>query len=249
MIKVQKDLTGQKFGRLTVIKQVEDYITKSNYHKAQWLCQCDCGNVVEVVGSCLLQKHGTRSCGCIRRETTYKRGKSNKKYNTYDLSGEYGIGYTLKNETFIFDKEDYDLIKNYCWRLDHDGYIESDYKENSQSKKECIKLHRLVMNCPSGMVVDHINHNVSDNRKSNLRICTYGQNNMNVVVKTSSSSGVTGVCLNKNKTRWLASITVDNHRYRLGSFVNFEDAVQARKEAEEKYYGEYSYANSQKVCV
>ena len=58
MIKVQKDLTGQKFGRLTVIKQVEDYITKSNYRKAQWLCQCDCGNVVEVVGSCLLQKHG-----------------------------------------------------------------------------------------------------------------------------------------------------------------------------------------------
>ena len=44
--------------------------------------------------------------------------KKIKKYNTYDLSGEYGIGYTTKGEKFLFDLEDYEKIKDYCWCVD-----------------------------------------------------------------------------------------------------------------------------------
>ena len=46
-----------------------------------------------------------------------------KKYNTYDLTGEYGIGYTSKDEEFYFDLEDYDKIKDYCWRITMQGYV------------------------------------------------------------------------------------------------------------------------------
>ena len=62
--KATKDLTDQKFGRLTVIKRYE----KGKYGKALWLCKCDCGNEVVVRGSGLIG--GTISCGCYRREKT-----------------------------------------------------------------------------------------------------------------------------------------------------------------------------------
>ena len=44
IVKIKKDLTGQRFGRLVVIKQVDDYVNPSGTHYAQWLCKCDCGN-------------------------------------------------------------------------------------------------------------------------------------------------------------------------------------------------------------
>ena len=108
------DLTGQQFGRLTVIERIEDYISPKGQRKPQWLCHCCCGNNVTVLGSNLTNGY-TLSCGCLSKENSFKQGKSAKKYNIYDLSGEYGIGYTLKGEEFYFDLEDYDKIKDYCW--------------------------------------------------------------------------------------------------------------------------------------
>ena len=49
--------------------------------------------------------------------------------NVYDLSGEYGIGYTLKGEEFYFDLEDYDKIKDYCWHINK-KYVCTKYKNN-----------------------------------------------------------------------------------------------------------------------
>ena len=106
------DLTGQKFGRLTVIKRGENYVSSSGKTvKIQWLCNCDCGTEnILVVGSQL--KNGrTKSCGCISRELLISKNKDRRKYNTYDLSGEYGIGWTSNtNKEFYFDLEDYDKI-------------------------------------------------------------------------------------------------------------------------------------------
>ena len=57
------------FGRLKVIKRVEDYISPKGYHKALWLCECSCENktLVVVIGN-NLTKGTTRSCGCIHDE-------------------------------------------------------------------------------------------------------------------------------------------------------------------------------------
>lgn len=58
------DLSGQKFGKLTVIKRVEDHITPSGQHKQLWLCRCDCGNEKIIRGESL--RNGvTMSCGCL----------------------------------------------------------------------------------------------------------------------------------------------------------------------------------------
>lgn len=78
MVKVKNDLTGQKFGHLTVIKQTDDYISpKRNRRQAQYLCRCDCGKELAVLQAHLKNGH-TQSCGrCIfkdKSELVYGRG-------------------------------------------------------------------------------------------------------------------------------------------------------------------------------
>ena len=64
-----EDLTGQRFGRLTVIARAEDKVYKSGKHKIQWLCRCDCGKEVTATAN-ILKRGEKQSCGCLRRETT-----------------------------------------------------------------------------------------------------------------------------------------------------------------------------------
>ena len=225
------DLTGQKFGKLTVIKRGDDYVRPNKERTVMWLCKCDCGNEVVTRGE-HLRKGLTKSCGCIQ-----------KRYNTYDLSGVYGVGYTSKGEEFWFDLEDYDLIKNYCWYLSNNKYIVTGSGKNTKL------LHRLITNCESNMVVDHINHNTMDNRRYNLRICTQSENTANSQIAINNVSGVTGVTWNSIKNKWESKIMVNRKTINLGRYNNFEDAVKARKEAEEKYFGEFSYDNSQKYIL
>lgn len=224
------DLTGQKFNRLTVLKRADDYISPKGQHKLQWLCKCDCGNEIIVQGNSL--KNGvTKSCGCLNKELTSNRFK---KYNAYDLSGEYGVGYTAKGEEFWFDLEDYDLIKDYCWYINSEGYV----------RCRDVFLHRLIMNPCNHEYVDHIRHKKYDNRKSELRIVTQSQNNINRETTTRNSSSFVGVSFCNTKNKWRAYITYQNKTLNLGFFDNFENAVDARVQAEEKYFGEYSYSNS-----
>jgi hypothetical protein len=233
------DLTGVRFGRLTAIKRAEDYISSNGKHQSQWLCKCDCGNENIVVAANSLRRGLTKSCGCLSKETLSKRRKKSE----YVLSGEYGIGYTINNEEFYFDLEDYDLIKDYNWCIDAGGYVCTNVQNDNI--RTHIKLHRLVMKCDdSKLDIDHINHIKNDNRKSNLRIVTRCQNNMNMRKRSDNTSGVTGVIWYKTKNKWRAEIIVNKKHISLGYYKNFEDAVKVRKEAEEKYFGEYSYDNS-----
>lgn len=67
--KRNEDLTGQRFGRLTVIEKDSE---RDKEGHAKWLCRCDCGNVVSVTKGSLKIGH-TRSCGCLRRDVLKKR--------------------------------------------------------------------------------------------------------------------------------------------------------------------------------
>lgn len=227
------DLTGQQFERLKVIKRVGS----DKWGRPLWLCKCDCNgeNSEKIIKGQSLRSGNTQSCGCLHTEIRIKIGKANKKYNTYDLSGEYGIGYTLKGEEFWFDLEDYDKIKNYCWYKNDDGYI------IFKSDNEYIRMHRLVMNAPNDMEVDHIYHQTYDNRKSELRLVTDSQNSINQIISKNNTSGVKGVSWDNKNEKWRARITVNNKGIWLGRFDNFEDAVYAREQAEEEYFGEYKY--------
>lgn len=250
MVKVRKDLTGQRFGRIVVIKQAEDRVYDNGRHIPQWLCQCDCGSDVFITLGSSLKNGRTQSCGCLQKErSSESMTKMLTKYNKYDLSGEHGIGYTENGEAFWFDKEDYDLIKDYYWSYNENGYVSTVVRITSGKYKQFL-LHRIVMNAPKNKRVDHIIHpkgkeHKKDNRKCNLRLATASQNGMNSCLSKNNTSGVTGVSWHKGIQKWTAYIGYNKKLIRLGSFDSFEDAVKARKEAEEKYFGEWSYNNSQ----
>lgn len=70
------DLSGQRFGRLTVIKKSQPYLNpEKGYHNTRWLCQCDCGKET-VVFTVNLKGGKTKSCGCLRSELSHNRLQS-----------------------------------------------------------------------------------------------------------------------------------------------------------------------------
>lgn len=130
----------------------------------------------------------------------------------------------------LIDLDDVNKIKNYKWCLDHYSYVCS---------QSCSRMHRLIMDCPEDMVIDHINHNPLDNRKSNLRICTQHENMMNNSKRNDNTSGVIGVSFNRRRNKWVAQIMYNKKHIHLGCFNTKEEAAEARRQAEIKYFGEY----------
>ena len=242
------DLTGQKFGRLIVIGKANE---KDKHGKILWYVVCDCSpdnKPFKVLGNSL-RDGNTQSCGCLQKEAVRVSGLNKKCYNTYDLTGEYGIGYCSNlnadgTNEFYFDKEDYSKIKNYCWCFNKQGHVISRVPS---SQNKIIKMSRLIMDADIPKVkVDHIKHKRYDNRKSQLRIATNQQNGMNQQIKNTNTSGIPGVYWDSDRSKWTARITYHYKTIFLGRFDEdkFDDAVKARKEAEEKYFGEWSYDNS-----
>jgi len=99
-------------------------------------------------------------------------------------------------------------------------------------------LHRLAWLYVYGYFpdyIDHINHDRKDNRLCNLREVTRKENQQNLSKRSDNVSGVSGVSWDNSRNRWTARITVDNKYKYLGRFVDFSDAVNARKNAEVLY--------------
>lgn len=133
----------------------------------------------------------------------------------------------------LIDKEDLKLVQNKKWSVTKDNYILSG------SVKPFIYLHRIVMNA-SSEYVDHINGNTLDNRKQNLRIVSNANNLKNrIKLPSNNTSGIIGVRYRKDRNKWYAEIQYDNHKINLGSYIEKEDAIKARLEAELKYFGKY----------
>lgn len=81
------DMTGKRFGLLTVIEQAEDQISPSGRHHKMWVCKCDCGKIKTINGD-NLRGGNTISCGCVQKEITrvhrYKHGDADSRlYNIW----------------------------------------------------------------------------------------------------------------------------------------------------------------------
>ena len=104
-------------------------------------------------------------------------------------------------------------------------------------------VHRLLM-VDKSKVIDHINHETLDNRRSNTRECTQSQNKQNSRVYTNNKSGCAGVHRQRVGGKWIARVKLDGKFKYIGIFDDISDAISARKKAERKFYGEYSYEAS-----
>jgi len=134
----------------------------------------------------------------------------------------------------LIDLEDVERVKLHKWRLRKDNYVEGTKNQIA------ILLHRLIMNAPKDITVDHIEHNKLDNRKHMLRLCTLADNNKNNELSSRNKSGINGVFFEKKTKKWRATLTVDYKKKYVGSSYDLNEAIQMRLDAEDKYYGEYA---------
>ena len=234
-----EDLTGQVFNNLRVIRHLGKVSVGTQGQRTHlWECQCICGKICQV-NSRSLKSGNTKSCGCIQGETL-----RSKNLNTYDLSGEYGIGFCSDGSTFYFDLEDYDVIKGYTWHKNELGYLITTYRT------EQIRMHRLLLGLTtddSDIEVDHKNHNPSDNRKNNLRTCTHQENQCNRVDPANNTSGHIGVSYLSKQNKYRAFIDYKGKYYSLGKYTDIRDAITARERAEKEYFAEFAIQRGELV--
>ena len=126
----------------------------------------------------------------------------------------------------LLDVEDLDFILSYSRWFAHPRKTDS-YLINRKGEK----LHRILLNCPKGMVVDHINGNTLDNRRSNLRVCSQLENTQNRTRRKSKF----GHGISKNGNSFSAEIMINNKRFRK-TFPTLEQAKCYRKYLEIKLF-------------
>lgn len=208
------DITGQKFGKLTV-RCKSDRIAKNG--SPYWICDCECGNVTEVEKS-NLKRGNIISCGKCRV------------YNIYEEKDGYMIGYQRNGKHFLFDKEDFEKVKKYNWSVNGSGYVLNTSAEING--KIGISMHRYLMDPPEDMFIDHINHITYDNRKENLRVCTASQNEINKRRK--------GYTIRKNG-KYEVSLRISGKYIYVGRFNTEEEAIVARRAAYDEDHKKFEY--------
>lgn len=143
----------------------------------------------------------------------------------------------------LVDDEDWDRVKDYKWMLALEQ--SSFYIVTGQPKrKDRVRFHRLITNAVEGQIVDHINRNTLDNRKSNLRFVTAKENAQNRSKQKGTSSRYRGVTWCKRNKKWLAAIrSIIGKRKHLGYFNIEEDAARAYDKAVD-FYGSLAPKNN-----
>jgi hypothetical protein len=164
---------------------------------------------------------------------------------------KWKYGYTFRRiyiddgKYTIVDERDYYTFSKYKWVLSGDGnnwYAIGSMKIDTKTTK-VVSLHRLIMNAPKGVLVDHRNCNGLDNRRANLRFATYTQNVINRPKRPNTSSKYLGVHLEKCCGKWAAYIRINGKQTRLGRFENEIDAARERDRAAIKYHKEFARLN------
>lgn len=145
----------------------------------------------------------------------------------------------------LIDDADYDLIRGTSWSVQYqykDGVKLLDFPSCVRGwvNGKTTSIHAVLMNPPKGMKVDHINGDILDNRRCNLRICTNAENIRNSRRYSCNRLGIKGV--SKERTgKFRAQIRNNEGKHlHLGTFETADAAHQAYVEAAKKYHGEFA---------
>lgn len=222
MGKIINDLTGKRFGKLTVMCRGNDYIAPTTGKKyVRWHCLCDCGREKDIASSSL--KRGlTKTCGVCIHENEVLHIYESENYMSIDVDGQ---------ECYI-DIDDYEKVKKYHWYINPGGYVCSNIN------KKTVFIHRYILNFNGDFTkqqTDHINRDKLDNRKDNLRIVSVSENAHNRVTFKNNKSGYKGVSFDKRYGKWRCEISLNGKTKIIGYFDLKEDAIDARLREEQQY--------------
>ena len=158
-------------------------------------------------------------------------------YILYDDYAEMVIRDKFYNEICRtkIDIDEIDNLKDIRWYLGSQGYIVGCTKN-----KKNITLHKYITKTGSRQLIDHINRNKLNNRKCNLRGASHQENCFNKTHQKNNKLNCKGV-RKVPSGRYNAYIGIDKKQISLGTYDTLEQAKEARKKAEEKYFGKYAY--------
>ena len=144
----------------------------------------------------------------------------------------------------LVDDDDYEMLIKRSWFA---AYDKKSKMWRAQSSKrvngvtETTLMHRLITNCPRGFVVDHINFDELDNRKCNLRVCTFNENVMHQRKSVDNTTGFKGVYDRGNF--YVANLNCKNENYYLGCFKSKIAAALEYDIMAETVFGEFAHIN------
>lgn len=237
---------GDTFGDLT-IDSVEESSKFDDDGKSVWptkwkyWCVCKCGNR-RLVDKDKLTQGRALHCGC--------QSWGQQKLNRIEECGDLIKLYASNNDKIfsIIDKNVYHKVKQYCWHITTNGYFRTmglknfkdDYLPKEFSGGSSFGLHNYLIGRFNDLDVDHINKNRLDNRITNLRTIPRIDNTRNRRIQNAEY----GITYDKERNKWYVQIGVNYKNVYIGRYASKAEAIKARKEAEEKYFGEANPRNS-----
>ena len=148
----------------------------------------------------------------------------------------------------LVDDADYERVGAFKWsarqekRRPHCWYaVRTIHKSKKISKAKTVYLHRVILDPLDGFDVDHKDGDGLNCQRSNLRVATRSQNNMNRAVKAPNKTGYTGIEVKRDRpSPYVARIHVNGRTIRSPAFATLEEAVTARAALVQQYYGEFA---------
>ena len=141
----------------------------------------------------------------------------------------------------VVDDEDYELLNRFKWRV-----VKSGGDSQSFYAVATMRLHRLIKECPKGLMVDHINGDTLDNRQCNLRVCTNSQNQQNTDSRGGSSK-YKNVSYSSRYNKWYGKFRYNGHEYFCGYHDTEDQCRQAVIAKRTEICPEFSRSVSSKV--
>jgi len=158
-----------------------------------------------------------------------------------------------QGQVALVDDEDYDKVMQYGgWYLLRQASGKPKCATRTVTEKirdtiglttSKLKMHHLILVPKEGYIIDHINGNPLDNRKSNLRYATNSQNRQNSASNKKASSKYKGVYWNKDTEKWQVSPVLNGVRTLVGYFLDETTAARAYDKVAREQYGEHGYYN------
>lgn len=141
----------------------------------------------------------------------------------------------------IVDEQDADLVIQFEWRAQWHYKRQSTAYAVAGQSPWLIRMHRLIMNPPAHLEIDHRNGDGLCNIRSNLRMCTHAENSRNR--KPNVGHLIKGVYWDSGRSLWRAQINVAGKKIRLGRFNTITEAASAYNAAALRLHGEFAQIN------